>query len=176
MTNLKSTGGRNEPKSFDFADRQGQPSILPHHQVSAAWSEKNEGRRPRLELKSGDLSSFSSGAVHSTSGPQFANELTYTRTTSSRRTSNLAGTGYTQAGSSGVENSNIVSGGHSGGNSNAFIATGNPTNGATFHRNSRVPATGDYFYPKSSSVTQTRAIQYPPLRKLSVGDGEGEVI
>jgi hypothetical protein len=147
-------GGRNEPKSLDFSPREGINPLQPHHQVSAAWSEKSENRRPRIELKSGDSSSFGIHSAQSTSGPQFANELTYTRSTQRRTSSSHQSGGSTNV---------LVGGG------------GGATHGATFHRNSRVPATGDFLYSNLKAANQNRAVQYPPLRKLSVGDGEGEV-
>jgi hypothetical protein len=175
-------GGRNEPKSSNFEDNRGLNSLQPHHKVSAAWSEKDEiASRPSggLQLKSlgdSDLGIFDERY----GGPRYANSMTYSKSgstqrrpaTRARQTSNTAT--YVP--------------------SNSFVRTsGSVPAGATFHRNSRVAATegaDNYFgAPVSNNIYSSNRQriytgrrrdrmeqQYPSLRKLSLGNGQGEVI
>ncbi|OXA43346.1 hypothetical protein Fcan01_21868 [Folsomia candida] len=175
------TSSRPSHRNFDSPNTNRQPesstsssTLLPHHQISAAWSEPSSPQpRSRLQLKSGD--NYASTSGESTSSPA--------RSQSSRRSQH-----YTYPGR-GASSSTP--------NSHTFISSPSGNSGATYHRNSRVPSTGDYFYPGGSTTTtsptktysssanahravndeaSSTLVQYPPLRKLNVGNGEGEVI
>lgn len=154
---------------MEFADnsrtRSVDTGIRPHHQVSAAWSgsgseaSESQQQRGRLQLKSGD--DYYAGASDS---EPVRRTTSYSRRTESRRSQH-----YSSASNPSSSNSN----------SNSQTFTSGSGGGGTVHRNSRVPSTGDYFYPTSTISTLTKSqsgrAQYPPLRKLRVGDGEGEV-
>ncbi|ODN01895.1 Ectodysplasin-A [Orchesella cincta] len=156
---LVATGGRNEPRSLDFAGSNS--GILPHHRTSAAWSERESRTSSGIQLKSGDSYSNVASGFGESSGPQISDELQYRRTSSGRRGS--SGTGSrTGAGSSASYSSSSST------RSSTLIAGGAP---GTYHRSSRVPATSDFLYP-STSQSGARSVQYPPLKRLGQGDGE----
>jgi hypothetical protein len=122
------------------------PGILPHHQVSASWGQQQQ------EGQSSRRAQLRSGDYYGSN-----EDNVYQRRRPQRQQPTTS-------------NSVVVNGGGS---------------GATYHRNSRVPTTADYFYEGVSSPTTARSshgghsrAHYPqaPLRKMTVGDGEGEVI
>lgn len=160
-------GGRNEPKSLDFGSSSNNDDelspLLPHHKVSAAWSEKGASNPPsRLQLRSGDAEN-----VDRYGGPRFANELTYTR---SRPTARYTGPARPTT---------------------RPVSSSRPQAGATYHRNSRVAATyssgidnyggggGARVAPTAAARTTRRrkvnqggVEEYPPLRTMGYGQGE----
>lgn len=176
-------GGVNEPKSPDFFPNPTQSPLLPHHKVSAAWSERTGSG---LSLRSGDAGFASEFGPRPHSyqdmgrygGPTFGVDNAYTRSypgrddrlrslDNGRRRPTAAPTFPPSRAGTGVGV------------------------GATYHRNSRVAATysaGIDNY-RGGAVTQAprrrsrvqgqgqrssqRFDEYPPLRRM--GSGQGEV-